>query len=150
MEIAKNTLWRDTCARSQPLSKVLAAILHSKMADEGEKRVKNRLEYKVRRFALSLNVEGNLEATRNSVIGVERLRDLNGKGDSADRRFPIDRSPAYYNNNNNNNNNKNNNNKNKTKNKTKNNDNDNGNGVCIAPVIQTSVNFSIFNLHILS
>ena len=43
-----------------------------KMADEGEKRVKNRLEYKEQCFALNLNVEANLEATRNSVLAVER------------------------------------------------------------------------------
>ena len=41
------------------------------MADEREKRVKNREEYKVRHCALSLNIKPNLEAVRNSAMGVE-------------------------------------------------------------------------------
>ena len=47
-------------------------LFYIKMADEGEIRVKNHLEYKEQCFALSLNVEANLEATRNSVLAVER------------------------------------------------------------------------------
>ena len=48
------------------------AICHFKMADKRERRVKDRLEYKVLHFTLSLNVEANLEAMKNPAVSVER------------------------------------------------------------------------------
>jgi len=49
------------------------------MADERERGVRDRLEYKVRCSVVGLNVEANLEVMRNSAVGMERLTEVNEK-----------------------------------------------------------------------
>ena len=53
-------------------STIVRGFLRQLPFQNGEKRVQDRHEYRVRFSAVSLNVDADLEAMRNSAFGVER------------------------------------------------------------------------------